>query len=242
MENRCWEYLKPLLEELHGKVDRRLVKTMLDLVMVILMQRNRNSGLLLSGLGDHLLGGERGPAGVKRIASLLHSHRSRSGLIVKYLWGRADEKVKELKERKEEIYVIWDEGVLEKSESLQAARRPHWPSFIIFVLSYAGTPATIRLDPMDANMKAGKSLGANVPGTIIWCGMHADDVSEKVGRLKCPSVSPNVKWRLNPPAYSPGKPASNSCSSRPSLMPSYFLSCPILTSYFTCSPPTATER
>jgi hypothetical protein len=122
LENRCWEYLKPLLEELHTKVDRRLVKTLLDLVLVILMHRNRNSGLLLSELGDHLLGGERGPAGVKRIASLLHSHRWRSSLIVKYLWGRGNEKVKELKERKEEIYVIWDESVLEKSESLQAER------------------------------------------------------------------------------------------------------------------------
>ena len=122
VENRCWEYLKPLLEELHQKVDRRLVKTMLDVVLVILMHRNRNSGLLLSELGDHLLGGERGPAGVKRIASLLHSKRWRSGLIVKYLWGRGNEKVKELREQKEAIYVIWDESVLEKSESLQAER------------------------------------------------------------------------------------------------------------------------
>ena len=99
VENRCWEYLKPLLQELHKKVDRRLVKTMLDLVLVILMHRHRNNGLLLSELGDHLLGGERGPAGVKRIANLLHSHRWRSSLIVKWLWGRGDGKVKELKER-----------------------------------------------------------------------------------------------------------------------------------------------
>jgi hypothetical protein len=122
LENRCWEYLKPLLEEFHQKVDRRLVKTMLDLVLVILMHRNRNNGLLLSELGDHLLGGERGPAGVKRIASLLHSKRWRSGLIVKWLWERGNEKVKELRERNEEIYAIWDESVLEKSESLQAER------------------------------------------------------------------------------------------------------------------------
>jgi hypothetical protein len=120
LENRCWEYLKPFLEELHRKVDRRLVKTLLDLVLVILIHRNRNSGLLLSELGDHLLGGERGPAGVKRIASLLHSGKWRSRLIVNYLWKRADEKVKELRERHAEAYVIWDESVLEKSESLRA--------------------------------------------------------------------------------------------------------------------------
>ena len=71
LENQCWVYLAPLLEELHRKVDRRLVKTLLDLVLVILMHRHRNNGLLLSELGDHLLGGERGPAGVKRIASLV---------------------------------------------------------------------------------------------------------------------------------------------------------------------------
>lgn len=122
LENRCWGYLKPLLEELHKRIDRRLVKTLLDLVMVILMHRNRNNGLLLSELGDHLLGGERGPAGVKRIASLLHSKRWRSGLIVKWLWERGHEKVKGLREQKEKIYVIWDESVLEKSESLQAER------------------------------------------------------------------------------------------------------------------------
>lgn len=120
VEDQCWEFLKPFLEELHRKVDRRLVKTLLDLVLVILLHRHRNQGLLLSELGDHLLGSEQGPAGVKRIASLVHSGRWNSNLIVNYLWERADERVKELKARKEAAYVIWDESVLEKSESLQA--------------------------------------------------------------------------------------------------------------------------
>ena len=120
LENQCWEFLQPLLEAVHKKIDRRLVKTLLDLVLVILMHRNRNSGLLLSELGDHLLGGERGPAGVKRIASLLHSRKWGSSLILKYLWQQANEKVKVLLRGKEEAYVIWDESVLEKAESLQA--------------------------------------------------------------------------------------------------------------------------
>ena len=96
LENRCWQFLKPILEELHQKVDRRLVKTLLDLVLVILMHRHRNNGLLLSELGDHLLGGERGPAGVKRIARLLHSLKWESALILNYLWKRANEKVQDL--------------------------------------------------------------------------------------------------------------------------------------------------
>lgn len=120
LENRCWEFLKPFLEELHQVLDRRLVKTFLDLVLVILMHRHRNHGLLLSELGDYLLGGERGPAGVKRIASLVHSMKWESVWILNYLWKRANEKVQELVGQKEAAYVIWDESVLEKSESLKA--------------------------------------------------------------------------------------------------------------------------
>lgn len=119
LETRCWRFLRPFLEELHKHVDRRLVKTLLDLVLVILMHRHRNNGLLLSELGDHLLGGERGPAGVKRIASLLHSAKWKSNLILKYLWERANEKVQELVASQAAVYVIWDESVLEKSESLK---------------------------------------------------------------------------------------------------------------------------
>jgi hypothetical protein len=48
--------------------------------------------------------------------------RWKSSLIVNYLWKRAEEKVKELREKQEAVYVIWDESVLEKSESLQAER------------------------------------------------------------------------------------------------------------------------
>ena len=44
MENRCWEFLKPFLEELDKRLDRRLVQTLLDLVLVILMHRHRNNG------------------------------------------------------------------------------------------------------------------------------------------------------------------------------------------------------
>jgi len=120
LETRCWMFLRPFLEELHKYVDRRLVKTLLDLVLVILMHRHRNNGLLLSELGDQLLGGECGPAGVKRIASLLHSAKWKSDLILKYLWEGANEKVKELVSSQAAVYVIWDESVLEKHESLKA--------------------------------------------------------------------------------------------------------------------------
>ena len=120
LEDACWKFSQPLLEQLHRRLDRRLVKTFLDLVLVILIHRHRNNGLLLSELGDQLLGGERGPAGVKRIANLLHSPKWSSKLILNYLWKRGQERVRELVRQKESVYVIWDESVLEKSESLKA--------------------------------------------------------------------------------------------------------------------------
>ena len=58
LEDKCWEFVRPLLEQMHQRVDRRLVKTFLDLVLVILMHRNRNNGLLLSELGNRLMEAE----------------------------------------------------------------------------------------------------------------------------------------------------------------------------------------
>ena len=57
LSERGWLFLREFLKELNRDVDRRLVKTLLDVVQVILMHRHRNNGLLLSELGDHLLGG-----------------------------------------------------------------------------------------------------------------------------------------------------------------------------------------
>lgn len=120
LSERCWLFLRELLGELNGVVDRRLVKTLLDLVMVILMQRHRNNGLLLSELGDQLLGGEHGPAGVKRIAKLLHSGRWSSQVIEAYLWQAGAQAVGRRLAAGGEVYVIWDESVIEKPESLKA--------------------------------------------------------------------------------------------------------------------------
>ena len=120
MSIRCWQFLQGLLLVLNLQMDRRLVKTFMDLVMVILMQRHRNNGLLLSELGDQLLGWEHGPAGTKRISNLLHSEDWESGLIEAYLWKKGDERVTSLLSPKDDVYAIWDESVIEKPESLKA--------------------------------------------------------------------------------------------------------------------------
>lgn len=122
MESRLVKYLKPVLSELNEKMDRRLVKTLLGLVMAIVEHRHRNNGLLLSELGGYLLGTEACQAGTKRISNLLHSQKWTGGEIEKFHWEQASQRVEELQEQGERPLVIWDESVLEKSESLQAER------------------------------------------------------------------------------------------------------------------------
>lgn len=120
METCCWKFLQPLLAELQKRLDQRLVKTVMDLVLVIVMHRHRNNGLLLSELGERLLRSSRGPAGVKRIASVLHSSHWRSQMILEPMWKQAHARAQELLESQQAAYVIWDESVLEKNESLKA--------------------------------------------------------------------------------------------------------------------------
>ena len=120
MSIRCWQFLRGLMGALNKVLDRRLVKTFMDLVQIILIHRHRNNGLLLSELGDQLLGGEHGPAGTKRISNLLHSQGWVSKVIEEYLWKQGDDRVEALLSPQEDVYAIWDESVIEKSESLKA--------------------------------------------------------------------------------------------------------------------------
>lgn len=122
LAERCRAEFGGLLGELNRKIDRRLVKTFMGLLLVIGMHRHRNQGLLLSELGGYLLGHRRAVAGSKRISKLLQSKKWKAGLISRYLWRRAKERVDELAEQGEEALIIWDESVIEKPESLSAER------------------------------------------------------------------------------------------------------------------------
>jgi DDE family transposase len=122
MAGLCYRFLRPLLGELAAKMDRRLVQTFLDMILVIVVHRHRNQGLLLSELGGHLLGGEHAPAGTKRINSLLRSPSWSDQEVEEYLWQRGDQVVEQQQVGQEDTYVIWDESVIEKPESLKAER------------------------------------------------------------------------------------------------------------------------
>lgn len=122
LARQCYEFLIPCLRDLNRLLDRRLVQTLLDLILVIVMHRHRNHGLVLSELGGHLLGAAHAPAGVKRIANLLHSSRWSGAVVEGFLWTRATHRVQELQDEGHAAYVLWDESVLEKPESLKAER------------------------------------------------------------------------------------------------------------------------
>lgn len=122
LESYVVKYLKPILSRLNAKMDRRLVKTFLGLVMAIMEHRHRKNGLLLSELGGYLLGSEFCCAGTKRISNLLHSQKWAAGEIEAFQWEQASRRVANLQGQGEYPLVIWDESVLEKPESLQAER------------------------------------------------------------------------------------------------------------------------
>ena len=96
LEQELVKMVWPVLVDLKQQVDRRLVKTLLGLVMVLVMHRHRNHGLVLSELGGYLLDAEQGPAGTKRISKLVHSERWEARSIEDFHWQQADRRVKEV--------------------------------------------------------------------------------------------------------------------------------------------------
>ena len=122
LARQVYEFTKPLLQQLGQRLDRRLVQTFFDLLVVIVMHRDRHQGLLLSELGGQLMGVNRGPAGTKRIANLLHCSGWEAQWLEQWMWEQGDRKVDACRGPQEDPYVIWDESELEKPESLKAER------------------------------------------------------------------------------------------------------------------------
>jgi hypothetical protein len=118
LSERLEHFLTPLLVRLDRAVDRRLVKTFAATISILLEQRHRASGLLLSELGAFLAGPTHAPAGTKRLSNLLRSRRWTSGLLGDFLWSEADRRLRDLLCRARSALVIWDESVLEKPESI----------------------------------------------------------------------------------------------------------------------------
>jgi hypothetical protein len=97
------QFLFPLLVELDRLLDKRLVRTFVQSIAVILTFRDRANGLLLSELGGYLLSPEHAPAGTKRLSNLLHSAKWAASLITRFLWQRASAQLTEVGSKPERM-------------------------------------------------------------------------------------------------------------------------------------------
>src|SRR5437660_1657910 len=111
-------FLAPLLIEVDARIDKRLVRTFLQTVAVILTFRDRVNGLLLSEMGGCLDTPDKAPAGTKRLSRLLHCVKWSAELIRFYLWHRATERLTRWKKLGLDALAIWDESAWEKPESI----------------------------------------------------------------------------------------------------------------------------
>ena len=111
-------FLFPLLVTLDRVLDKRLVRTFLSSIQLILTFRDRVHGLLLWEMGGFVLSAAHERAGTKRLANLLHSPKWSSWIIDQFLWQLASGFVKHLEQHEQPIYASWDESVWEKPESL----------------------------------------------------------------------------------------------------------------------------
>jgi hypothetical protein len=110
-------FLAPLLIALDACIDKRLVRTLLQTVTVILTFRDRVNGLLLSELGGYLETPDKAPAGTKRLSHLLHCVKWSAELIRQFLWQRATDRLKSWTDAGLDALALWDESVWEKPES-----------------------------------------------------------------------------------------------------------------------------
>ncbi|MDQ5853047.1 MAG: transposase [Chloroflexota bacterium] len=117
LQQRLTALLAPLLTTLDAHLDKRLVRTFLATIVVLLQWRYGAHGLLLSELGAYLIDPAHAPAGTKRLSNLLRSRKWSPLLIEHFLWQQANQRVQALEQADEEVLVVWDESVLEKPES-----------------------------------------------------------------------------------------------------------------------------
>ncbi|GER90891.1 hypothetical protein KDW_50530 [Dictyobacter vulcani] len=112
------QFLAPLLIEVDTRIDKRLVRTLLQTVVVILTFRDRVNGLLLSEMGGYLDTPDKAPAGTKRLSRLLHCSKWSAELIRSYLWHRATQRLATWKQAGMDALALWDESAWEKPESI----------------------------------------------------------------------------------------------------------------------------
>ena len=110
-------FTRDIRHRLDQQIDSRLVRTFFDLMVIILMFRERRMGLLLSELGGYVCGFKKAPAGTKRISNLLRSKKWSADLIDQFFFERTVERIAQLKAKGKRALLLWDDSRVEKHES-----------------------------------------------------------------------------------------------------------------------------
>ena len=116
---RAVEYVGPLVDELQGKIDKRLTYTLFDSFMGMLHFRDRANSLLLSELGACVNGPKHAPAGTKRLSNLLREENWSYEDVKKFLLEKTKKRLGEKGKEGKRWLLHWDDSVIEKPESLK---------------------------------------------------------------------------------------------------------------------------
>jgi hypothetical protein len=99
-------FLDPLLKQLNACIDKRLIRTLLDTVIAIVLFRDRAPNLLLNELGAYIASPTHAPAGTKRLSNLLRSLKWEGRLIEQFLWQQATASVEAMEREGETPLVL----------------------------------------------------------------------------------------------------------------------------------------
>lgn len=177
LQQHLTRFLAPFLQQLDAQLDARLVRTFHATIIAILVLRHRAYGLLLSELGGYLLQPHHAPAGTKRLSNLLRSPKWTASVIRQFLWQQAQHRVTDLRQRGEEVLLVWDESVLEKAES-------HASEGLCAVRSSKAARLK-RIKPGFFNPPGGRPI--QVPG-LHWLGLLV------LGHTDAPTVAAMQWW------------------------------------------------
>lgn len=115
--NQIERYLRSLLEELDNRLDKRLVRTFVDVFLAVVRFRNRAFGLVLSELGAVVDHPTHAPAGTKRISNLLRSKKWAHQMVEDFLIKVGVCRAEVLERQGKQLLFVWDDSVVEKPES-----------------------------------------------------------------------------------------------------------------------------
>lgn len=119
-KKRLSQFIEPLFLSLDALIDIRLVRTLEATVVAIIRHRHRQNGLLLSELGEYLAGPDHAPAGTKRLSNLLRSPKWGSSEIMEFLLCKSVLLAQNWRHEGRRPVLLYDDGVVEKPESLRA--------------------------------------------------------------------------------------------------------------------------